>query len=63
MADKKKVDGTARREFLQGAGATAVAATMTPNLLSAAVAGSLGGMRSPIPGLGAADTDAIRTEI
>jgi acetylornithine deacetylase/succinyl-diaminopimelate desuccinylase-like protein len=63
MAGDKKMDGTARREFLQGAGATAVTAMAAPNLLSAAAARNLGMMRRAIAGLGAADTDAIRTEI
>ncbi len=32
MAGEKKIEGTARREFLQGAGATAVTAMTVPNL-------------------------------
>jgi acetylornithine deacetylase/succinyl-diaminopimelate desuccinylase-like protein len=63
MADEKKLDGKARREFLQGAGAAAFTALAAPNLLSAKAAGNLGTMRSAVPGLGAADTDAIRAEI
>jgi acetylornithine deacetylase/succinyl-diaminopimelate desuccinylase-like protein len=63
MADAKKRDGKARREFLQGAGAAAVTALAAPNLLRAAVAGNLGMGRSVIPALGAVDTDAIRAEI
>ncbi len=63
MAGEKKIEGTARREFLQGAGATAVTAMTVPNLLSATVPRNLEMMGNAIPGLGAADSDAIRTEI
>jgi acetylornithine deacetylase/succinyl-diaminopimelate desuccinylase-like protein len=63
MADEKKLNGKARREFLHGVGATAVTALAAPHFVSAAVAENSGMMRSLIPGLGAADTDAIRAEI
>jgi acetylornithine deacetylase/succinyl-diaminopimelate desuccinylase-like protein len=62
MADEQNLDGKARREFLQGAGAAAVSSMAAPSLLTAA-ARNLGVTRSAIPGLGAADTDAIRAEI
>ena len=63
MADEQKLDGKARREFLQSAGAAAMAALAAPDLVTATVARNLGMMRNALPGLGAADTDAIRAEI
>src|SRR5216684_3216394 len=62
MADENN-NGNARREFLQGAGAAAMTAMAAPNFVSAAVARNLAMMGRAIPGLGAADTDAIRAEI
>src|SRR4029077_8058053 len=62
MANTKNVDGNARREFLQGAGATAMTALAAPNFVSA-VARNFAMMGRAIPGLGVAETDAIRTEI
>jgi acetylornithine deacetylase/succinyl-diaminopimelate desuccinylase-like protein len=63
MAGKKNPEDTARREFLQGAGATAVAAMGTPKWMTGFVAEKLGMTPSAIPGLGAEDADAIRAEI
>ena len=63
MAEKKNPEDTARREFLQGAGATAVAAMGTPKWMNSFVAEKLGMTRSAIPGLRAEDADAIRAEI
>jgi acetylornithine deacetylase/succinyl-diaminopimelate desuccinylase-like protein len=63
MADEQKSDGKARRAFLQSAGAAAMAALAAPDLVTATVARNLGMMRNALPGLGAADTEAIRAEI
>jgi acetylornithine deacetylase/succinyl-diaminopimelate desuccinylase-like protein len=63
MAGKKNPEDTARREFLQGAGATAVTAMGTPKWMTRLVAEKLGMTRSTVPGLGADDADAIRAEI
>src|SRR5437899_4611528 len=63
MAGKKNPEDTARREFLQGAGATAVAAMGTPKWMTGFVAEKLGMTRSGIPGLGAEDAETIRAEI
>src|SRR5580765_6537781 len=63
MADEQKSDGKARRAFLQSAGAAAMAALAAPDLVTATVARNLGMMRNVLPGLGAADTEAIRAEI
>jgi acetylornithine deacetylase/succinyl-diaminopimelate desuccinylase-like protein len=62
MANTKNVDGNARRGFLQGAGATAMTAMAAPNFVSA-VARNFAMMGRAIPGLGVAETDAIRAEI
>ena len=63
MAGNKNPEDKARREFLQGAGATAVAAMGTPKWMTRFVAKKLGMTRSAIPGLRAEDADAIRAEI
>ena len=63
MAEKKNPEDTARREFLQGAGATTVTAMGTPKWMNSFVAEKLGMTRSAIPGLRAEDADAIRAEI
>jgi acetylornithine deacetylase/succinyl-diaminopimelate desuccinylase-like protein len=63
MAGNKIPEDTARREFLQGAGATAVAAMGTPKWMTGFVREKLGITRSAIPGLRAEDADAIRAEI
>jgi len=63
MAGRKNPEDTARREFLQGAGATAVAAMGTPKWMTGFVAEKLGMTRRAIPGLGVEDADAIRVEI
>ena len=62
MANTKNVAGNARRGFLQGAGATAMTAMAAPNFVSA-VARNFAMMGRAIPGLGVAETDAIRAEI
>src|SRR6266853_959747 len=62
MANTKNVNGNARRGFLQGAGAAAMTAMAAPNFVSA-VARNFAMMGRAIPGLGAAETDAIRAEI
>jgi acetylornithine deacetylase/succinyl-diaminopimelate desuccinylase-like protein len=62
MANTKNVDGKPRRGFLQGAGATAMTAMAAPNFVSA-VARNFAMMGRAIPGLGVAETDAIRAEI
>jgi len=58
MTIGKKLQEARRREFLQGAGATALAAAATPRFVRAA-----GILRSGIPGLSPDDTSAIRSEI
>jgi len=63
MARRTQVEGGARREFLQGAGATAMTALTATNMLSAAVARNLGMMWNTIAGLGEEDSKAIRGEI
>jgi len=63
MAEKKNPENTARREFLQGAGATAVTAMGTPKWMNSFVAEKLGMTRSAIAGLRAEDADAIHAEI
>ena len=63
MAGKRNPEDKARREFLQGAGATAVTAMGTPKWMTGLVAEKLGMTRSAIPGLRAEDADAIRAEI
>src|SRR5947208_16598544 len=63
MTDENNLDGKARREFLQGAGAAAVTAMAAPNFVSAAVARNFATMGRGIAGLGAAETEAIRAEI
>src|SRR5207244_11268328 len=63
MAGNKIPEDTARREFLQGAGATAVAAMGTPKWMTGFVREKLGITRSAIPGLRAEDAGAIRAEI
>src|SRR5947207_14022918 len=63
MGEKVKSDGTARREFLQGAGAVAVSALAGPHLVNTAITARLGMTRTTIPGLGVSDTDAIHAEI
>jgi acetylornithine deacetylase/succinyl-diaminopimelate desuccinylase-like protein len=62
MANTKNVDGKPRRGFLQGAGATAMTAMAAPNFVSA-VARNFAMLGRAIPGLGVAETDAIRAEI
>ena len=62
MSEKRNLEGTARREFLQGAGAAAVTALASPTWAHAAMAGrEVFGSR--IRGLTAEDTDALRAEI
>jgi Acetylornithine deacetylase/Succinyl-diaminopimelate desuccinylase and related deacylases len=58
MAKGDDMRVAARREFLQGAGATALAAAATPGWISGA-----GILRKGIPGLSPDDTSAIRAEI
>lgn len=63
MVEERKAQHQHRREFLQGAGATALASMAVPSLIHAAVSENLGRMARTIPGLTAADTEAIRAEI
>ena len=58
MAKQPNIERTARREFLQGAGAAAITTLTVPNL-----GRNLEILRAAIPGLGAEDTTAIRSEI
>src|SRR5262245_50048354 len=58
MAHGKNPADAARREFLQGAGATALAAAAVPKWMSAA-----GIFTGSMPGLSTEDASAIRTEI
>src|SRR5215471_8716297 len=58
MANGKELQDSARRNFLQGAGAAALAAAATPNWAKAAEIFS-----GSVAGLTADDTSAIRAEI
>jgi len=62
MANGSDRENRARRAFLQGAGATALSAMASPDLLTSALGGNRP-LHRTIPGLGADDSDAIRSEI